>query len=289
MTAKIDRQLVIRVTAEQDAWLRARPGGAATTVRQLAMRAMQGDTEKPSEEGDAGPTVHTALAKALAPPVSEPVAASPALLERLDLLAGQVSELVEAVARLGQRIEGLAKRLGDGYRDLAGSVADLMDRVEDLAAASAAVPVGGEPVEREGPPPPAHEPEALAPVAMDAGSSPAPPPPADPPQAVPNLGWPWREPQPGDLVLGLWPVAKARVLLVDLDRVLHLTDAELVEHLAERGIPRPMFDNYLKRELGKWLEPAKVPPADPREAVAALAAELKAALASVEPEAVPGS
>ncbi len=95
------------------------------------------------------------------------------------------------------------------------------------------------------------------------------------------------EPAPEALVLGLWPVGKARVLLADLDRVLHLTDTELAEHLAERGIPRPMFDSYLKRELGKWLGTAKVPPADPREAVAALAAELRDALASGEAEAVP--
>ena len=69
-----------------------------------------------------------------------------------------------------------------------------------------------------------------------------------------------------------------------------MTEAELAEHLKQRGMPRPMFDNYLKRELAKWLELAKLRPADPREAMATLAAELRGTLGErPEAEAVPGS
>lgn len=101
------------------------------------------------------------------------------------------------------------------------------------------------------------------PVAVEAGSTPS----------------VWAPPDP--VVLGLWPVGRARGILADLDRTLTLTEAELAEHLKQRGIPRPMFDNYLKRQLAKWLELAKVRPADPREAMAALAAELRDALEPV--------
>lgn len=171
---------------------------------------------------------------------------------RLDLLAAQVSALAGQVA------------------ELAAVVAQLTDGRESQSPP----PVGGEAVEREAPPPPAPEPEPLdpGPGVVEAGSTPS--------VWAPS----------GPVVLGLWPVGRARGILADLDRTLTMTEAELAEHLKQRGIPRPVFDNYLKRELAKWLELAKLRPAEPREAMATLAAELRGTLGErPEAEAVPGS
>lgn len=151
---------------------------------------------------------------------------------------------------------------------LAGQVAELaavVARLTEGRESQGPPPVGGEAVEWGTPPAPTPEPESLAPgpVAVEAGSTPS----------------VWAPPDP--VVLGLWPGGRARGILADLDRVLNLTEAELAEHLMQRGIPRPVFDNYLKRELAKWLELAKVRPGDPREAMAALTAELRDALEPV--------
>jgi hypothetical protein len=140
------------------------------------------------------------------------------------------------------------------------------DILAELAAATKrieahlSVPVGGEQVERVGPQSPAPKPEASAPVAVE----------------------------PTPLALKLWPVGAARGLLAALDDVLNLTDAELAERLERQGISRLAFDAELERKLIEWLGARGEPrPVDPTEAMAALAAELRAALEIVAAEPAP--
>ncbi len=79
--------------------------------------------------------------------------------------------------------------------------------------------------------------------------------------------------------------------LFTLDQARELTDEELDLDLARRGRSREQFDAAVGGMVAEWLEGEGEPPhpADPTEAIEAMVAALKAALASGEAEAVPGS
>ncbi len=222
------------------------------------------------------------------------------LAERARTAASQRSVSLATLVALGLEHElgdeataagGLLAPLAAVQTELLALAATVERLSSAVAAQSLSAPVVAEPVDTSGPPQ-QPDPELLAvevfpepdPVGKEPvermGQQAAMP---EPPMAVKPLPEPVVEAvasEIGSWLESWWSVSSARGVLAAVDVKLNRPDTDLTAFLARQGQSRTDFDQYLHRLMTQWSRKRSAPvPPDHAEALAAFAADLRAALA----------